>query len=173
MRCATSIDTIRTKFGLLEPLMAERMRRQWAACEARALGPGGVSWVAEATGLSRTTIIRGKRELRQRRDSPRQEPDRERVRAPGAGRPKLSQSDPTLVGDLQKLVDSTTRGDPQSPLLWTSKSTRRLAEELRRQGHAVSHVTVATLLEDLNYSLQANRKIKRVPSRSCACYAAF
>jgi hypothetical protein len=155
------VESIRTKFNSLSPLMSERLLRQWAACEAELLGRGGVSWVAEATGLSRTTITTGKKELQWRRAHPGEEMDLQRVRAPGAGRPRLAESDPTLVEDLQELVDPATRGDPQSPLRWTSKSMRRLAKELRRQGHAVGHVTVATLLEDeLGYSLQANRKTK-------------
>jgi len=156
----TAIESIRTKYTLLEPLMTERMRRQWAACEAESLGRGGVSWVSQATGLSRTTITTGQRELQRRRDCPTVQLDPQHIRAPGAGRPKLTDKDPTLTEDLQKLVDSTARGDPQSPLLWTSQSTRHLARELRRQGHRVSHVTAAFLLEELGYSLQANRKIK-------------
>lgn len=161
MKRAEVIESIQTKFRLLSPLMTERLRRQWAACEAESLGRGGVSWVAEATGLSRTTITTAKRELQARRAHPGEQLDVQRVRAHGAGRPRLVKSDSTLLKDLQNLVDSTTRGDPQSPLLWTSKSMRRLSKELCRQGHAVSHVTVATLLEDeLGYSLQANRKTK-------------
>jgi hypothetical protein len=117
---------------------------------------GGVTLVAQATGLSRTTIWAGLREL--------QDPDDdlpvERARHAGAGRPFLSQADPTLVKDLEALVEPTTRGDPQSPLRWTCKSTRNLAEELKHQGHRVSYRTVAALLHDLDYSLQANRKTR-------------
>jgi DDE family transposase len=152
------IEAVRTKFELLRPLMTERLRRQWAACEAQTLGRGGTSAVAEATGLSRTTIWAGIRELRRRADQPERDVYPERVRRPGAGRPFAEDADPALVRDLETLVEPTTRGDPQSPLRWTCKSTRKLAEELRRHGHAVSHQTVASLLHDLDYSLQGNRK---------------
>jgi hypothetical protein len=154
------IESIRTKFALLEPLMTERLRRQWAACEAESLGRGGVSWVAEATGLSRTTITTGRRELQRRREHPAEPLDPQRIRAPGGGRPRLDQRDRTVRKELRTLLEATTRGDPQSPLLWTSKSTRHLAGELSRRGHPVSHTTVAALLEDLGYRLQANRKTK-------------
>jgi hypothetical protein len=154
------MEAVRTKFELLRPLMTERLRRQWAAVEAQTLGRGGASVVAEATGLSRTALWAGKRELHCRADHPEQDVSPERVRLPGAGRPFLEDTDSTLVRDLEALVEPTTRGDPQSPLRWTCKSTRKLADELRRQGHAVSHQTVASLLDDMDYSLQANRKIR-------------
>jgi Rhodopirellula transposase DDE domain len=160
MTTTAVIEAVRTKFELLRPLMTERLRRQWAACEAQLLGRGGASAVAEATGLSRTTIWAGMKELRRRADQPEQEVHPERVRLPGAGRPFLEDTDPTLVRDLEALVEPTTRGDPQSPLRWTCKSTRKLAEELQRRGHQVSHQTVAALLHDLDYSLQANRKTR-------------
>jgi hypothetical protein len=160
MSKASIMEAVRTKYQLLQPLMTERLRRQWAACEAESLGRGGISLVAEATGLSRTTIWAGRRELRRRADRPRDDLAPERVRAPGGGRHLVEQDDATLPTALLALVESSTRGDPQSPLCWTSKSTRRLAEELRGQGHAVSHQTVAALLSDLGYSLQANSKTK-------------
>jgi len=160
MSKARTMEAVRTKYQLLQPLMTERLRRQWAACEAESLGRGGMSLVAEATGLSRTTIWAGRRELRRRADQPQDDLAPERVRAPGGGRHLVEQDDSTLLTALLALVESSTRGDPQSPLCWTSKSTRRLAEELRGQGHAVSHQTVAALLSDLGYSLQANSKTK-------------
>jgi hypothetical protein len=161
MQSATAtLEAIRAKFELLQPLMTERLRRQWAACEARTLGRGGVTLVAQATGLSRTTITSGLRELRQRAEQPQDDLTPERIRAFGAGRPAAPELDPVLVTALEALVEPTTRGDPQSPLRWTCKSTRHLAEELGRAGHAVSHQTVATLLHDLDYSLQANRKTR-------------
>jgi hypothetical protein len=161
METATAtLEAIRDKFELLRPLMTERLRRQWAACEARTLGHGGVTVVARATGLSRTTITRGLRELRQRAEHPQAVLDPERIRAVGAGRPSAAEHDPNLLTALEALVEPTDRGDPQSPLRWTCKSTRHLAEELGRQGHAVSHQTVAALLDDLGYSLQANRKTR-------------
>ncbi len=159
METATAIlEAIRAKFELLRPLMTERLRRQWAACEARTLGRGGVTLVAQATGLSRTTISSGLCELRQRAQQPHQDLAPERIRAAGAGRPSCPQDDPSLLAALEALVEPTSRGDPQSPLRWTCKSTRHLAEELSRQGHAVSHQTVAALLHAVDYSLQANRK---------------
>jgi len=161
METATApLEAIRAKFELLRPLMTERLRRQWAACEARTLGRGGVTLVSQATGLSRTTISSGLCELRQRAQQPHQDLVPERIRAAGAGRPSCQQDDPSLLAALEALVEPTSRGDPQSPLRWTCKSTRHLAEELGRQGHAVSHQTVAALLHALDYSLQANRKTR-------------
>jgi Rhodopirellula transposase DDE domain len=160
MSKASTLEVVRTKYHLLQPLMTERLRRQWAACEAESLGRGGMSLVAQATGLSRTTIWAGRRELRRRADQPQDDLPPDRVRAPGGGRQLVEQDDAALLTALRALVESSTPGDPQSPLCWTSKSTRRLAEELHAQGHAVSHQTVAAWLSDWGYSLQANRKTK-------------
>jgi hypothetical protein len=158
------VATIRAKFETLRPYLDERRRRLWAAAEAMALGHGGITTVAAATGLQRATIRVGVREL-QSSASTSIEPEpiavaeaAQRVRAPGGGRKPLTTEDPTLVGDLEALVEPTTRGDPMSPLRWTCKSTRQLAAELVRQGHRVSHTTVAEVLHALNYSLQATRK---------------
>jgi hypothetical protein len=156
----TPLEGIRTKFGLLRPLMNERLRRHWAACETLTLPRGGAALVAEATGLSRTTIWAGRKELRQPPTAPPEDVPPGRARHAGGGRHLAEDDDPTLTRDLQALVEATTRGDPQSPLLWTCKSTRHLAAELKRLGHRVSHVTVAALLHDLDYSLQANRKAR-------------
>lgn len=138
--------------------MDERGRRQWAAAEARELGWGGVTAVAQATGLSRTTIMAGLRELelpaRQR------EAEAARVRRPGGGRKTLTETDPALLAALEALIEPATRGDPQSPLRWTCKSTRRLADELTRQHHRIGANTVAALLRQAGYSLQANRKTR-------------
>jgi hypothetical protein len=159
-----TLEAVRRKFELLRPLMNERMRRHWAACEAMTLQRGGVTLVAQATGLSRTTIWAGLRELRHPPDVPGDVPADglpfERCRRTGAGRPFLEQTDPTLAKDLEDLLEATTRGDPQSPLRWTCKSTRNLADELNHQGHRVSYRTVAALLHDMDYSLQANRKTR-------------
>jgi hypothetical protein len=157
---STILEAVRRKFDLLRPLMTERLRRQWAAAEAESLGRGGITTVAQATGLSRTTIWTGLRELRIQTEHPEQTMGPERVRAVGAGPPIITADDSNLLNDLDVLLAATTREDPQSPLRWTCKSTRNLAEELRRQGHVVSHKTVATLLHALDYSLQANRKTK-------------
>jgi Rhodopirellula transposase DDE domain len=154
------MEAVRTKYQLLQPLMTERLRRQWAASEALSLGRGGVRIVAEATGLSRTTIWAGRKELRRRAEQPGDELSPERVRAPGGGRHLIEHNDATLVAALLALVEASTRGDPQSPLCWTSKGTRKLAEELSAQGHTVSHQTVAAVLSDQGYSLQANRKTR-------------
>jgi hypothetical protein len=139
--------------------MDERTRRQWAAAEAAELGWGGVSAVAAATGLSRTTITAGLRELRYRAEHP-DEPASPRIRRPGGGPKRLTQMDPGLLPALEALVDPVTRGDPDSPLRWTCKSTRRLADELTRQGHPACPRSVAALLIDAGYSLQANRKTR-------------
>jgi hypothetical protein len=138
--------------------MDERMRRQWAAAEARDLGWGGVTTVAEATGLSRVTITHGVQELKQ--PARVRAAQARRVRRPGAGRKPVTERDPELDAALDALVDPGTRGDPDSPLRWTCKSTSRLAEELTRTGHPVSARTVARLLRAADYSLQANRKTR-------------
>ena len=160
MSKATLVEGIRSKFELLRPLMNERLRRQWAACETLTLPRGGAALVAQATGLSRTTIWAGRKELRAQAELPPEQIQPQRVRAPGGGRHLVEACDPTVIRDLEALVEATTRGDPQSPLRWTCRSTRNLAAELNRLGHSVSHVTVAALLHDLDYSLQANRKTR-------------
>jgi hypothetical protein len=152
-----NVDDIRDKFNVLSPVMDERLRRLWAAAEATALGRGGIGAVAAATGLSRTTIARGIRE--QRALSLDEVPSR-RIRRVGGGRKSVTIQDPSLLADLESLVDPVTRGDPQSPLRWTCKSTCRLAAELQAMAHTVSPRTVARLLRGLHYSLQAPRKTK-------------
>jgi len=153
-----AITQIRRKYGALCVEMDERARRQWAAAEAREWGWGGVTAVSRATRLSRTTITAGLREL--------ELPDGQRaaegmrVRRPGGGRKALTESDPGLLAALEALIEPTTRGDPESPLRWTCKSTRRLAEELTQQRHPVTANTVAALLREADYSLQANRKTR-------------
>jgi hypothetical protein len=146
---------IRRRFELLEENLDERMRRLFAAAEAEALGFGGASVVARATGISRRTINRGLKELR-RPSAP--QPQTRRVRRPGGGRKKTVDVDPMLMADLEQLVSPTMRGDPESPLRWTCKSVRRLADELKRMGHQASHRMVAEILRELGYSLQANSK---------------
>jgi len=153
-------ETLGEKYELLSPAMTERMRRHWASAEAVALGRGGVTLLAAVTGLSRTTITAGIRELRDRASGATRPLDPSRCRRPGAGRPFLEIDDATLLSDLEQLVDPATRGDPMSPLLWTCKSTRQLAKALEAKGHTVSHRTVGKLLHCLGYSLQSNRKTR-------------
>ena len=148
------------KFRKLSSMMNEKLKRRWAACEALALGRGGLSAVADATGISRATIRKGIREVEQGFGDLASRIAGERIRQPGAGRPQLTAQDPGLVLALNRLIEPATRGEPTSPLLWTSKSTRKLAKQLQRQGHQVSYRTVARLLQDLGYSLQANRKTR-------------
>lgn len=152
------MQSLQEKYELLRPELDERGRRLWAASEALALGRGGIVTVARATGLSKRTIRRGQRELR--RPAPSVARASRRVRRPGGGRKRLVDEDPRVVGALEALVEPTARGDPRSPLRWTCKSTRRLAAELTRQGHRLSHTKVAQLLEGLGYSLQGLRKTK-------------
>ena len=140
-------------------MMDERLRRQWAAAEAAAVGWGGVTLVSSATGLARNTIAAGIEELEHRQAHPQEAVD-VRIRRPGGGRKPLTQTDPGLQQALEALVDPVTRGHPQSPLRWTCKSTSKLAEELSRQRHPVTDRTVAALLKQSGYSLQANRKTK-------------
>ena len=134
-------------------------RRRWAATAALAIGRGGISAGALATGLSRKTIRAGIRELHGEAPS-EAAPAMERLRRAGAGRKRRVERDPTLLRDLEALVESTTRGDPQSPLRWTCKSVRRLATELQAQGHRVSPQLVSELLPGADYRLQGTRKTR-------------
>ncbi len=152
------IETLKEKFEALQPLMSERLRRYWAATEAKALGYGGIAAITHATDLSRNTIARGLAELAVPQTLSISSPTRSR--RPGGGRPPVIETDPTVIQALETLVEPTTRGDPMSPLRWTCKSTRKLAEALQRQGHRVGVRTVARLLHALDYSLQANRKTR-------------
>ena len=151
-------NTIHKKYELLGDMLDERGRRLWAAIEASELGRGGVSTVARATGLSRTTIYQGMTELEHSKSTEGLE--RKRVRAQGGGRKGLMAKDPEILAELEKLVDPNTRGDPESPLRWTCKSTRQLADALRAMGHSIGRQKVSELLGELGYSLQANRKIR-------------
>jgi hypothetical protein len=153
-----TVQAIHAKYTSLESVLDERARRLWSAVEARALGRGGITRVAEATGLSRVTIRAGLMELDPPSTPTAREPAHERLRRPGGGRKPLVDQDPVLLRDLETLVDPVTRGDPMSPLRWTCKSAARLAAELRAKGHAVSERTVNRLLHVLDYSLQSNRK---------------
>jgi hypothetical protein len=154
----TTVQSVRTKYTSLEPVLDERARRLWAATEARAIGWGGISQVSEATGLSRITIKAGLTELGLPVTPADQEVARHRVRQLGGGRKTLVDHDPDLLRDLEALVDPVTRGDPMSPLRWTCKSAAKLAVELQSRGHAASERSVNRLLHSLGYSLRSNRK---------------
>ena len=149
-------------FEQVSPHLDERQRRLLAGAQARAWGRGGIRAVAQATGMRERTVARGAREL-----AAGAEPSG-RVRAPGAGRKRSTERDPGLLPALLALIEPEERGDPMSPLRWTTKSTRTLAEELTRQGHPVSADTVADLLHEQDFSLQANAKTiegKQSPDR--------
>ena len=149
----SNLAELRQKFHSVWSLLDERTRRIMAANEATSHGYGGVSLVHRACGLSRKAIAKGIHEIEKGAAPPQG-----RIRRPGAGRKPLTLSDPRLLEALERMVDGQTRGDPESPLRWICKSTRRIARELARQKHPVSHVKVAQLLHALDYSLQSNRK---------------
>jgi hypothetical protein len=157
MQHAAAIEQIESKYRSLASVLDERARRHWAATEARAYGWGGVSAVSGATGMSPNTIRKGLAELARREGDPACEVS-SRLRKPGGGRKRLIETDPQLSVELDRLVAPVTRGDPESALRWTCKSTNHLAHELSRQGHPVSARAVAQLLNEAGYSLQGNRK---------------
>ncbi len=146
------------KFDSLRSVLDEQTRRLWAGAEARALGYGGVCLVARATGLSRTTIHQGIKDLTE--GSAIADVVRKRIRSPGGGRKSIVHYDSTVRRDLERLVDPVTRGDPESPLRWTCKSVRQLSVALQNQGHVIGRQKVADLLANMGYSLQANQKTR-------------
>ena len=145
MQIAAAIEQIESKYRSLASVLDERARRHWAATEARAYGWGGVSAVSDATGMSANTIRKGLAELEARQADPDAEVT-SRLRKAGGGRKRLSETDPQLGEELDRLVAPLTRGDPESPLRWSCKSTSNLAEELSLQGHPISARAVAHLL---------------------------
>ena len=147
------INEIRIKYDVLQFELDERGRRMWAGAEAKSLGHGGVVAVAAATGLAESTIRLGRHEISNKHDGKAR-----RIRKKGGGRKLLEKKDSELISLLDALVEPVSRGDPMSPLRWTCKSTRHLANELTAQGHPCSHTKVGNLLADLNYSLQSTRK---------------
>jgi transposase len=160
------LTVVRKKYRELRDFLDERGRRMWAAAEASSLPRGGVSLVAQATGLSRTTIHAGIRELKQRKGKPQPTGP---IRRAGGGRKPLTFHHPELPKALEQLVEPVVRGDPESFLRWTAKSTRKLATELGRQGYQIGDRKVAQLLHQLGYSLQANAKTlegKQHPDRN-------
>lgn len=159
MQNTTATKRIEMIYGSLAPVMDERMRRQWAAAEARAYGWGGIRAVSAAIGMSTNTVRRGLEDLAEREAHPEVAVS-ERIRREGGGRKEQTEVDPGLTQALERLIDPSTRGDPQSPLRWTCKSTPQLAWDLTAQGHPVSATTVWRLLRLAGYSLQSNRKTK-------------
>ena len=149
----STLAGLKQKFQAVWPLLDERTRRVMAANEALSLGFGGISKVRRACGLSRKAIAKGIGEIQEG-----VVPPVGRVRRPGAGRKSITVSDPRLLAALEEMIDSQTRGDPESPLRWICKSTRAIAAQLGKKKHPVSHAKVAQILHDLNYSLQSNRK---------------
>ena len=150
---ARTAESVARKYAVLRPHLDERQRRLVLGLEASELGRGGIKAVAQATGVHPDTIARGVREVT---GEPEPTP---RVRAPGGGRKKLAETDPELTAALQALVDPATRGDPMSLLVWTTKSTKKLAGALSTMGHRVSDRTVARMLRDMGFSLQGNAKV--------------
>src|SRR6188474_375760 len=159
---------VRTKFLALRPVLDERLSRLWAGAEAEALGDGGIAIVERATGLSRTTIRAGRDELR----AGVSVEDVVLVRRAGGGRPRIEDTTPEIVAVLESLVDPVTRGDPESPLRWTSKSTRKLATELTAQGYAVSAQKVGQLLTASGYSRVISTDILQFRGRVLVIHAA-
>jgi len=157
MKTDDDIVRVRTRYKKLAWALDERMRRLFAATEAFALGRGGVTKVSLATGVSRRAIHVGLEELRTEKVPV--ENQEKRVRKAGGGRKSVIETESGVISALEKLVESTTRGDPESPLRWTCKSLRRLSDELKQQGFAVSYPKVADLLRESGYSLQGNRKV--------------
>jgi transposase len=147
------VKKIKKKFDLVSLHLNERTRRIWAAIEAKAMGRGGVTILSAATNLSRSTIHIGLDELKSKKRV-----DVEKIRRPGGGRKKITEKDKTLLNDLEAILEPATRGDPESVLRWTCKSTKQLASELNKKGYRVSDRKICDLLSDLGYSLQANRK---------------
>jgi len=150
------LQPIRKRFDLLSPILDERTRRLWASAEAIVLGHGGITATSRATGISRRAITEGCKELQEAKPTPMPSA----VRRPGGGRKRIEDKYPDIKDRLESLVEPLTRGDPESPLRWTCKSVRVLANALKKMGIQISHVAVAGLLRDMGYSLQANQKVK-------------
>ncbi|CEG11185.1 conserved hypothetical protein [groundwater metagenome] len=148
-----NINPIKKLYKLLYPLMNEKMRRLWSAAESKVLGQGGISQVAKATGISKTTILTGQRELQ----NP-MEIDLRRIRKKGGGRKKTVEKIPEIKKTLNDLIEPAVRGEPDSVLQWTSKSLRKLSSELKEKGYSASHKLVGQILKEQGFSLQANRK---------------
>ena len=155
VRREEAAEDIRKKYDDMSLFLNERSRRMWAATEAKSFGWGGITVVSQATGIDSKTIRKGLLEL----DDKNRAPD-DRIRSSGGGRKKLTETHECLLDDLESLVEPDSRGDPESPLRWTSKSTYKLSAELKSKGYGISQRTVCSLLADLDYSLQSNKKTK-------------
>ena len=148
-------ERISKRFKMLEPILNERLRRHIAAAEAMSIGHGGITLVAEATGVSRRAITEGCKEIN---NLGKEAFASKIIRKKGAGRKRAVENQPFLLQELEQLIEPYTRGDPESPLRWTCKSVRKLSKELRNRGFEASHNLVAVLLKDAGYSLQSNQK---------------
>jgi transposase len=149
------VAQVKKRYQVISPLLTEQAKRLWAASEALAIGRGGTTLVAEATGMSRVTITTGTQAVQARVI-----PESARIRQRGGGRKPLTNHDPHLLEALNALIDPCTRGDPESPLRWTCKSTYKIAATLQAQGHRISQRSVYAILKAWGYSLQSNRKLE-------------
>ncbi len=152
------ISKIYQRYKIINAYLSEGGKRIWAASESITIGRGGDTIVCEATGISRVTISRGKKEIR---DDVGSVTDSTRIRKIGGGRKRLKDSHPDIIKELDIMIDPYTRGDPESPLRWTCKSSYNLAEALQRKDYKISQKTVYTLLLEIGYSMQGNRKKRR------------
>ena len=150
-----TVSELRSKYQMISPFLNERSRRIWTATEAKAIGKGGKTLLFKAAGLDYKTIAKGYEEIE---TPPEKRLDMNRIRQAGGGAKRTSEKDRALLSDINKLVDSSTRGDPESPLKWTSKSTRHIAPELNKKSHRGSHSLIARELSNMGYSLQGNKK---------------
>jgi transposase len=150
-----AIKKLGKKYNLVSSHLSEKTRRIWAATEAKIFGYGGVTMLSIATGLSRSTIYLGLKDLKSKKQI-----DPDKIRKSGGGRKKITDKDKNILKDVENILEPATRGDPESVLKWTCKSTRNLAEELNKHGHRVSDRKICDLLSELGYSLQSNRKTK-------------
>jgi hypothetical protein len=154
MNTEVNTQSIKEKYRLIKPFLNELTRRLWSAVEAKSLGSGGIQFVSQITGQSRTTITRGIKELQ----TSELVEGQNRIRKEGGGRKASLEKSPEIEKALLQLIEPTVRGEPESPLLWTTKSLRKLAEELNKQNHSISHTLVGQILKDNDFSLQANSK---------------
>jgi transposase len=154
------VRKVAEKYNNLSKTLNERSRRLWAGNESLSIGYAGIEIVSRATGLSRSTIIKGMKEITDKREL------KDRIRDLGGGRKKEVDKDPGIREELIRLIEPSTRGDPQSPLLWESKSLRKLSSELKEKGYDVSHVLVEKLLHDMKYNLKSNRKMNEGKSHA-------